>query len=233
MRYRISQTHSCGFISFQNTRKFCLNFVGCVIEVRFFMWPLLLLLQLGILSYFLPKFWLWMVWPGCQVVQTRVLLPEGKQRVSPFYHPSIQQLSTLEKTKLCHRPILSSLLSTCFQRLNGGGLARDLCHGQQRVSPFYHISQLAHSEDFDIQKLSSPGFLMQKMTELREPLQSDSSLALTLLWLFLHRSLVFFWHHFRTNCLGMTFHIVGPWRNTKILSFSVLPAEIRDSNMAL
>ena len=29
MRYRISHTHPCGFISFQNTRKFCLNFVGC------------------------------------------------------------------------------------------------------------------------------------------------------------------------------------------------------------
>ena len=26
--YRVSHTHSCGFISFQNTRKFCLNFVG-------------------------------------------------------------------------------------------------------------------------------------------------------------------------------------------------------------
>ena len=28
IRYRISHTHSCGFISFQNTRKFCFNFVG-------------------------------------------------------------------------------------------------------------------------------------------------------------------------------------------------------------
>ena len=27
MRYRISHTHSCGFISFQNTSKFCLIFV--------------------------------------------------------------------------------------------------------------------------------------------------------------------------------------------------------------
>ena len=26
--YRVSHTHSCGFISFQNTRKFCLIFVG-------------------------------------------------------------------------------------------------------------------------------------------------------------------------------------------------------------
>ena len=61
-------------------------------------------------------------------------LPEGKQRVAPFYHPSIHQLSTLEKTKLCHHPTLSSSLKTCFQRLACGGLARDLCHGQQRVS---------------------------------------------------------------------------------------------------
>ena len=28
LRYRVSHTHSCGFISFQNTRTFCLNFVG-------------------------------------------------------------------------------------------------------------------------------------------------------------------------------------------------------------
>ena len=39
-----------------------------------------------------------------------------------FYHPSIHQLSTLEKAKLCRRPILRSLLSTCFQWLGGGGL---------------------------------------------------------------------------------------------------------------
>ena len=129
-------------------------------------------------GFLLPK------WRACvherKVIETRVTLPEGKQRVSPFYHPSIQQLSTLEKTKLCRRPTLSSVLSTSFQqKACGGALARDLCHGQQRVSPFYHISQLAYSEDF----FFSPGFLMQKMTELREPLQSNSSLVLTLLWL--------------------------------------------------
>ena len=55
-----------------------------------------------------------------------LLLLEGKQRVSPFYHPSIHQISTLEKTKLCHRPILSSLLSTSSQQIADGGLARDL-----------------------------------------------------------------------------------------------------------
>ena len=35
MRYRISHTHSCGFISFQNTRKFRLNFVGCTTPTIF------------------------------------------------------------------------------------------------------------------------------------------------------------------------------------------------------
>ena len=35
MRYRISHTHSCGFISFQNARKFCLNFVGCTTPTIF------------------------------------------------------------------------------------------------------------------------------------------------------------------------------------------------------
>ena len=102
------------------------------------------------------------------MIETRVSLPEGKQRVSPFYDPSIHQLSTLEKTKLCHRPILSSLLSTSFQRIACGALARDLCHGQQRVSPSYHITQLSHSRDSDFHNFSSPGFLMPKMTELRE-----------------------------------------------------------------
>ena len=100
--------------------------------------------------------------------------------------------STLEKTKLYQRPILKSLLSARFQRIGGGGGTRDLCHGKQRVSPFYHTSQLAHSEDFDFHNFSSPGFLMQKMTELKEPLQSNSSLVFTLLWLFLHLILLAF-----------------------------------------
>ena len=89
------------------------------------------------------------------MIETRVLLFEGKQWVSPFYRPSIHQISTLEKTKLCHHPILSSLLSTSFQRIGGGALARDLCHGQQRVSPFYHIPQLSHSRDSDFHYFSS------------------------------------------------------------------------------
>ena len=37
---------------------------------------------------------------------------------------------------------------------------------------------------FDFRVWFSPGFLMQKMTDLREPSQSDSSLALILLWHF-------------------------------------------------
>ena len=118
------------------------------------------------------------------MIATRVLLFEGKQRVSQFYHPSIHQISTLEKTKL-YRPILSRLLSAFFQQIGSGGLARDLCYGKQRVSPFCHISQLAYSEDFDFHNFSSGGFLMPTMTELRESLQSNSSLVLTLLRLFL------------------------------------------------
>ena len=69
-------------------------------------------------------------------------------------------------------------MSVCFQRVGG---ARDSCHGKQRVSPFYRTSQLADSEDFDFHIWSSPGSLMQKMIALMEPLQSNSSLVLTLL----------------------------------------------------
>ena len=29
----------------------------------------------------------------------------------------------------------------------GKHLARDLCHGKQRVSPFYHVSQLLHEKN--------------------------------------------------------------------------------------
>ena len=65
----------------------------------------------------------------------------SKQRVSPFYRPSIHQISTLEKTKLYHRPILSNLLSACIQR----------------VSPFYRTSQLADSEGFDFHVWVFPG----------------------------------------------------------------------------
>ena len=35
MRYRISHTHSRRFISFQNTRKFCFNFVGSITPTIF------------------------------------------------------------------------------------------------------------------------------------------------------------------------------------------------------
>ena len=60
-----------------------------------------------------------------------VLLLEGKQRVFPFYHPSIHQTSTLEKTKIYQYSILGSLMNVRFQRVGG---ARDSCHGKQRVS---------------------------------------------------------------------------------------------------
>ena len=32
-------------------------------------------------------------------------------------------------------------------RVFGRHLARDLCHGKQRVSPFYHVSQLLHEKN--------------------------------------------------------------------------------------
>ena len=35
MRYRISHTHSCGLMSFQNTRKSCFNFIGCTTPTIF------------------------------------------------------------------------------------------------------------------------------------------------------------------------------------------------------
>ena len=87
-------------------------------------------------------------------------------------HLIIHQLSTLEKTKLCHRPILSSVLSTRFQQIVcGGALARDCRHGRQRVAPFYHITQLSHSRETDLHGFSSPGFLTSRMTDSRESLQ--------------------------------------------------------------
>ena len=52
------------------------------------------------------------------MTETRVLNLEGKQRVSPFNHPSIHQNSTLEQTKLCQRPILSGLMSMRAQRVS-------------------------------------------------------------------------------------------------------------------
>ena len=92
------------------------------------------------------------------LIGTRAFLSKRLQRVAPFYHPSTYQFSTLEKTKLCHHPTLSSVLSTR--------------HGRQRITPFDHFSQLSHSRGSNFHSLSSPGFLTPKMTELREPLQS-------------------------------------------------------------
>ena len=70
-----------------------------------------------------------------------LFLFEGRRRVAPFYHPSTCQLSTLEKTKLCHRSTSSSVLGTSFQQFVGGG--------RHRVAPFYHLSQLSHSRRSD------------------------------------------------------------------------------------
>ena len=136
------------------------------------------------------------------MIGTRVSLPKSKQRVSSFNHPSIHQLSTLEKTKFCQHRILSSVLSASFQQIAGGGaLARDLCHGQQRVSPFYRISHLAYSEDFDFHNSSSPGCLMAKMTELKGALAIRLIIGLDFAETLLHQILcAFFWYQFRTNC---------------------------------
>ena len=82
-------------------------------------------------------------------------LAVSKQRVSPFYRPSIHQISTLEKTKFYQHSILSSFMSVRIQRVGA------LLLSKQRVSPFYRISQLADSENFDYRVWFSPGFLMQ------------------------------------------------------------------------
>ena len=97
--------------------------------------------------------------------ESGMLLFESKERVFPFNHPSFHQICTLEKTKLCHRPILSSLLSACFQRI-----------GTTRLYVLSSFSVFA-LQGSDFQRFSYPGFLTPKMTELRDPLQSNSSLV--------------------------------------------------------
>ena len=114
----------------------------------------------------------------------------SKQRVSPFYRPSIHQISTLEKTKFYQYSILSSLMSVRIQR----------------VSPFYRTSQFADSEEFDFRVWLSPG--------LSDAVEGSTSEALSL-----HRETKFiigfdfaltlsspesflrsFGHYFRTIC---------------------------------
>ena len=68
-------------------------------------------------------------------IAVALLLVDGSQRDSPFNHPSIYQLSTLEKTMLCHRPTLSSGLNMKFwQIVCGDGQARFLGRCPQRVA---------------------------------------------------------------------------------------------------
>ena len=67
-----------------------------------------------------------------------------KQRVLPFYIPSIHQISTLEKTKFYQRSILSSLMSTRIQR----------------VCPFLVAAQFAGSEEIDFHVWFCPGSVM-------------------------------------------------------------------------
>ena len=70
-------------------------------------------------------------------------LAESKQRVFPFYYPSMHQISTLEKTKFHQHSIRSSLVSVRVQRVGA------LLLSKQRVSLFYRTYQLVDSEDFD------------------------------------------------------------------------------------
>ena len=83
-------------------------------------------------------------------------LAVSKQRVSPFYRPSIHQISTLEKTKFYQHSILSNLLSVRIQRVGA------LLLSKQRVSPIYRTCHLADSEDFDFRVWFSPGFLIKR-----------------------------------------------------------------------
>ena len=46
---------------------------SCVFKMELFIRPLLLLLQLGVLSHFRPEFWLWMIWPGCKLFSRQSL----------------------------------------------------------------------------------------------------------------------------------------------------------------
>ena len=81
------------------------------------------------------------------------------QRVAPFHHPSICQLSTLERTKLCHHPILSSVLRKSFQLAKRGSwrdaLDDDLGHFDsllgnkyERVKELEHVHQLFHHQRY-------------------------------------------------------------------------------------
>ena len=74
------------------------------------------------------------------MIETRALLFDGKQRVSPFYH----DLSLLHKLScdLKERNV-GELFAQSRQQL----VARDFHHGKQRVSPFYHVSQLLHEKN--------------------------------------------------------------------------------------
>ena len=92
------------------------------------------------------------------LIGTRVSLPKRLQWVAPFCHPSIHQLSTLEKTKLCHRPILSSVLCTSFQRI-----FLWWCPGAWLVSrPTTGVTVLSYSSAFALQGLwLSVAFLLQ------------------------------------------------------------------------
>ena len=110
-------------------------------------------------------------------IAVALLLVEGRQRLFLFYHPSIHQLSTLEKTKLRHRPILSSVLSTSFQRIACGGApgAWLASRSTTGLPPFYHISQLSHSRDSDFHN-----FLLPKLSDAEDD-RVEGALAIRLI----------------------------------------------------
>ena len=99
---------------------------------------------------------------GKNLIRTRVSFSMRLQRVVPFHHPSICQLPTLQKTKVCFHHTLSGVLRTSF-------LLMGRC--LQRGAPFYPLSQLSHSRDSDFHSFSPPGFLTSKMRDSRESLQ--------------------------------------------------------------
>ena len=120
------------------------------------------------------------------LIGTRVSLPKKRQWVSPFYHPSIHQLSTLEKTKLCHRPTLSCVLGTSFQQnclwwCTGSWHASRLTTGCP-VRSFFSAFAL---RVLWLSKLFFPGLSDAEDDRVE-------SLASTSLWLFLHLILVAF-----------------------------------------
>ena len=91
------------------------------------------------------------------------------------HHIEFVSCSTLEKTKLCYHPTLSSVLRKSFQWIvHDHSPARFLGRCPQGVAPLYPLSlslaQLSHSRDLDFHSFSSPGSLTSRMADSREHL---------------------------------------------------------------